>query len=125
MFPRRRLRACRPICPPLAGHGREAARTIDLSLELAPEHALEPLGNRDELVEVDARLDPLAVEHVHEVFSRDVSGGAGSEWTAPDASDRGIEHRRSRVDRRVRVHESRVASVVEVDTDGLAELDAL
>src|SRR6266852_7403920 len=47
---------------------RECAGSVDLAFELPTEHALEPFGDADQRAEVDARLDPLAVQHVDEVL---------------------------------------------------------
>ena len=45
----------------------------------------------DEAIEVDARGDAHTVEHVHEVFRGDVSGGARSIGATADTSHRAIE----------------------------------
>src|SRR2546423_5927369 len=60
------------------GPARERARAVDLARQLAPEQALQPLGDADELVEVDPRLDAVAPEEVDEILGRDVAGGAGA-----------------------------------------------
>ena len=48
-----------------------------------PEDSFQPFRDADERVEVDARLDPLAVEEVDEVLGGDVARGPGSERAAP------------------------------------------
>src|SRR5580765_2789856 len=101
----------------LGGDRRERAGTVDLTFELPTEHALEPLGDADQRAEVDARLDPLAVQHVDEVLRCDVAGRARRERTAADASHRRVEQDRARLDRGVRVCEAGVARVVQVDAD--------
>ena len=89
--------------------------------ELPPELAFEPLGDGDQRVEVDAGLDPLAVEQVDEILGADVPGRARRERAAADAADRGVEHRRAGLERRVRVREAGVARVVQVHADWAAE----
>src|SRR5439155_1614850 len=108
----------------LAGDRRERAGAVDLSRQLAAEHAFEPLRDPDQRVEVDARLDALAVEQVDEILGADVPGRPRSEGAAADASDRRVEHARARLERGVRVRKARVAGVVEVNADRDSQLDA-
>ena len=75
-------------------------------------------ATRDQRVEVDARLDTLAVEQVDEILGADVAGRARRERAAADAADRRVEHGRARLQRRVRVREAGVARVVQVHPDG-------
>ena len=75
----------------LRGHRRERAGTVDLTFELSAEYALEPVGDADQRLEVDARLDSLAVQRVDEVLGRDVPGRARRERAAANAADRGVQ----------------------------------
>src|SRR3712207_7563623 len=49
---------------------RERPRAVDAAGQLAAQRALEPLRDADQRVEVDARLDALALEQVDEVLDR-------------------------------------------------------
>src|SRR5882672_3135361 len=101
----------------LGRNRRERAGSVDLTFELPTEHALEPFGDADQSAEVDARLDPLAVQHVDEVLRRDVARRPRREGTAADASDRRVEQGSARLNCGVGVCESGVARVVQVDAD--------
>src|SRR6202008_4401209 len=85
------------------------------------EDSCEPLGDSDERVEVDAGVDPFAMEQVDKILGRDVPGGAGSKGAATEAAHRGREDRGAGLERSVRVRHRRVPRVVEVDADGHAE----
>ena len=102
----------------LAGDRRERAGAVDLTFELPPEHALEPLGDADQRVEVDARLDPLAVEQVDEVLGGDVARSRGAR-TGSRRSRRPTRRARSRRPRprRSAFAKPGVARVVQVHAD--------
>jgi hypothetical protein len=54
------------LTPVTGCHSRDdrGTRPVDLPFEWTPEHALEPLGNLDERIEIDAGLDALALQQV-------------------------------------------------------------
>src|SRR5262245_49674641 len=116
-----------PSSPPssVSRDRRERAGLVDLSFQRPPELLLEPRGHADERIEVDPRLDPLAVQEVDEVLRGDVPGGARRERAAADAADRRVEHRGARLEGDERVRIARAAGVVEVDADGHTELRPL
>src|SRR5947207_6267117 len=96
---------------------------IDVALEPAPEHSLEPLGRPDERFEIDAGSNSFTFEEVDEVLRRDVPGGPGCEGASAEAAARGVEHARARLERGERIRIARVARVVEVHAAGTGALD--
>src|SRR5204862_1893266 len=66
---------------PSSGRGVKTAgdalghRTRNVRGKLASELFAEPVRGRDELVEVDARLDPCAVAHPHQILGREIPAG--------------------------------------------------
>ena len=116
--PRARLRRGRDrgVC------GRAASSTpagqggaVEVALERAAEHALEPLRDRDERVDVDARRDAFALEQPDEILRRDVARRARRERAAAEAADRRVEDGRARFERGEAVRVARVARVVAVE----------
>ncbi len=111
--------------------GRKAIRLSvsnwqDVALEAPSEQGLEPLGHGDELSQVDAGLDPFALEQVDKVLGGDVPGRLRRIRTTPEAADGCVEQRRAGLERRVRVREAGVARVVEMETYvGAEDRDAL
>src|SRR5579859_1732730 len=105
----------------LRGHRREGAGPVDLTFELPAENALEPFGDADQPAEVDARLDPLAVQQVDEVLRRDVAGRPRGERAAADSAHGRVEQARARLDRSVGVREAGIARVVQVHANGRPE----
>ncbi len=71
----------------------------------------------DQLVEIDARVDALILEHEHEVFGREVASGTRSERRASQPTDRGVEPRDARVEARECVREGGPSGVVQVQSD--------
>src|SRR5204862_3942989 len=98
-------------------------RSVELALERPAEHALEPLRDRDQGVQVDPGLDSVAFEHVHEVLSGDVARSLGRERAAAETADRRVERGRASLEGRVGVREPRVPRVVPVEAGGAARLD--
>ena len=90
--------------------------------QLVAELAGQPLGDRDQRVEVDAGLDALAVEQVDEVLGGDVAGRARRERAAAEAADGRVEDRRAVLEPGERVRVAGVARVVQVQADGRAGL---
>ena len=108
LFSRPPAQTCRPDRP-----DPRAAR---------PSAALEPLRDADQRVEVDPRLDPLAVQQVDEVLRGDVPGRARRERAAADPSERRVQLTvapASTAADRVRI--PRVARVVQVCADRYPE----
>src|SRR5688572_25391612 len=101
-----------------AGERRERPRAVDVSLERALQHALEPLGDADQRLEVDSGLDAFAVQHVDEVLGPDVPGRPRGERAPADAADGRVEHGGARLERGERVRVAGVAGVVQVGSDG-------
>src|SRR6478672_8832693 len=66
---------------------RPRARAMDVPLELPAEQGLEPPGDRDERVEVDARRDAFALEEIHEILGRHVAGRARGIRAAAEPAD--------------------------------------
>src|ERR671930_1182438 len=104
---------------------REVAGAVELSLEASPEDVLEPRRDFAQSGEVEARLDALALEEVDEILGRDVAARAGREWASAEAPDGGVEDGGAGLERSEGVRVARVARVVEVTTDGQAELEGL
>ena len=75
--------------------------------------------------QVDAGLDALAVEEVHEILGADVPGRAWRERAAADSTDGRVEHRRPGVEGGHRVGHAGVPRVVEVHADGRPEAHTL
>src|SRR5918996_1091856 len=100
-----------------AGERRERPRAVDVSLERALQHALEPFGDADQRLQVDPGLDALAVEDVDEALGPDVPGRPRGEGASADASDGCVEHRGSSLERGERVRVAGVAGVVQVGSD--------
>ena len=94
---------------------------VDAAGELAAEQLVEPGGDLDQRVEVDAGLDPLALEQVEDVLGGDVAGRARRERAAAEAADRGVEQGRAGLHGRPCAGDARVARVVEVAADRDAE----
>src|SRR5438034_7593681 len=88
-----------------------ASGAIDVALQAAAEDALQPLGDANQLVEIDAGLDALAVEQVHQVLGRDVPRRLRRVRAAAETADRRVEQRRPRLERGERVRVARVARV--------------
>ena len=58
----------------------------DPTRELPSEDSCEPLGDSDERFEVDAGVDPFAMEQVDKILGGDVPGGARREGAAAEAA---------------------------------------
>jgi hypothetical protein len=80
--------------------------------------SLAPFGDLDQRVEVDSRLEALAVQEVHEIFRGDVSRCVGREGTAAKTADGGVEHGGSGGDGGGRVRVTRITGVMEVPSHG-------
>ena len=65
--------------------------------QVAAHHAAQPLADADQLIEVDARVDAHALEHVDEILGGDVAGGARREGTATEAADRQFDRQMGRL----------------------------
>src|SRR3712207_9133244 len=74
---------------------RERPRAVDAAGQLAAQRALEPLRDADQRLEVDARLDALALEQVDEVLRGDVPRRARRERAAAEAADGRVEDGRA------------------------------
>ena len=81
----------------------------------AAQQAFQPLRDGNEGVDIDTRIDPLAVEEVDEVLGRDVARGPRRVRTAAEAADGCVEHTRASFDRREGVRVPGVARVVAVE----------
>src|SRR3954471_2229540 len=92
----RRRRARSPSGRPTPPTGRvlwgPCPRAVDVALERAAEHLLQPARDVHEGTEVDAGLDPLSLEQVDEILGRHVAGRARREGTAAEAADGCVEH---------------------------------
>src|SRR5206468_5469606 len=77
----------------------------------------EPVGGRDELVEVETCLDAQPRAHIDEVFSRKISAGHLREGRAANTTDAGIEDRDASVHRGHNVREGLAVGVVEMKRD--------
>src|SRR5260370_35941110 len=80
-------------------------------------------GNRSQLpsfrqqhIKVDAGLDAHLMQHMDEVFGRDIPGGPWNERAAPDAAKRGIEVRDSRLQPHEGICQAHIARIVQVKT---------
>src|SRR5207244_5036808 len=91
---------------------------MDIPLELPPEHAFQPFGDRDDRIQVDARLDALALEQIEEILRRDVAGRARGVRAAAEPAHRRVEEACARLERGEAVRVSRVARVVTVESGG-------
>ena len=126
--PRRRARARRgarqdpPAAPRLRRRNGERAGAVDLARERPAEDLLQPGRDRDEVAEVDPRLDPLPIERVYEVLGGDVPRRPRRERAAPEPADRGVEDARARLECSERVRVAGVTRVVEVPADRDAEV---
>src|SRR5918996_5332788 len=96
------------------GRCGEGPSAVELALEAPPEDAFEPLGDADQAVEVDPGVDSLALEEVHEILGGDVAGCLRREGAPPEPSDRGVDERRSGLERREGVRVAGVPRVMEV-----------
>src|SRR5438094_4508310 len=96
---------------------------MDVALERAAEHLLQPARHGHERAEVDAGLDPLSLEQVDEILGRHVAGRAWREGTAAEAADGCVEHMRAGLERGEAVRVARVARVVAVKPRRLCLLD--
>ena len=66
-------------------------RVAGTRVRLAIQDAADPLPGRDDLAEIDSRLDAEPVEQVQHILGRDVTGGALGVRAAAEACDAGIE----------------------------------
>src|SRR5581483_7835659 len=108
-------RTCAEVVANRACPLRPGAGAIDVAFEAAAEERLEPLGDGDERGEVDARLDPLALEQEDEILGRDVARRARRVRAAAEAADRRVEQPRARLERGETVRIPGVARVVPVE----------
>src|SRR5207247_2571965 len=74
------------------------AGSIEVSLQPPSEHALEPFRRRDQRVDVNACLDTLAVEQVHEILGRDVPGRARRVRATAETAAGRVQQRRAAVE---------------------------
>src|SRR5262249_33061157 len=102
---------------------RPRARAVDLAFELATEHSLEPRGRRDESVEVDPRVDPIALEQVDEILGGDVAGGARSVGATAEPRAGGVEEHDTSLERSLGVCVAGSARVVEMSAHRSSEAD--
>src|SRR5688572_29260433 len=65
----------------------------DLAGQCAADDLLHAAAGGEQPVEIDAGGDAHRVQAVHEVLAADIAGGAGSEGTATEAADGGVEVR--------------------------------
>ena len=77
-----------------------------------------PARRRHQLGEVDAGLEPHAVEHVDEVLGGEVARGAGRVGAAAQPAHRGVEGGDAQLEPDQHVGERRAAGVVHVQRDG-------
>jgi hypothetical protein len=98
--------------------GEKRADAVELAGELAAEELLEPLGDTDDFVGVDA----LPVGRVEQVLGGGVAGGPRSEGAAADAADGGVEDGHTGLDGCVGVGVAGVACVVQGQAGGSAQV---
>ena len=96
-------------------------RAVDPARQLLAQHALEPACNLEHRVEIDAGLDPFALEHVEQILRGNVAGCAGRKGAAAEPTHRSIENRRPAFKRCVCTRDRRVPRVVSVEADRLAQ----
>src|SRR6185312_12773939 len=89
--------------------------------EAVPYNPLQPAGRLEQRIEVDARLDAVALELPDEVLGGDVAGRARRVRAAAEAADRRVEHLSAAVERRPGAGVAGGARVVQVRPDGPAE----
>src|SRR2546423_15261123 len=78
--------------PADSGGAGPRAGAVHLSLQTPAEHALEPLRDADERIEIDAGVDPLALQEIDEILGRDVPGRPRRVGTAAEAACGRVEH---------------------------------
>src|SRR2546422_8996459 len=85
--------------------------------KLAPKLLAQPTTCRDELLQVDTRLDLHSSAHPNEVFGRQISASHLRERRAADAAHTRVEDRDALVHRGEDVRESLTVGVVEMKSD--------
>ncbi len=100
---------------PPATRARLAAAALEVARRQWPAQGpLERQRGRDEGLEIDARGDAEAVQGVHQVFGREVPGGARRKRAPAEATGRRIERRDPVGQRRQDVGHRHAARVVDV-----------
>ena len=82
-----------------------------------PDSGLDERRGVDERSEVHAGLDAKTVEHVDQIFGREVAGRPGRIRAAAKPAGGRVERRDAQFERRQDIGESRPARVVEVERD--------
>src|SRR5579883_1220354 len=82
-------------------------RLKSFARQVVIEHARDEAGRGPDFVQVDARFDAHAVQHVEQVFGSEVTGGARSVRAAPEPAAARIEDRDAVPERRVNVGQRR------------------
>ena len=79
----------------------------------------------EQLVEVDAGLDPHTLEQVDHVFGGDVAGGAGRERAAAEAADRAVERTDSGIHGGQYIGDAEASGVMTVESEGRLPAECL
>src|SRR3989442_7718885 len=88
-----------------------------MARKLAPELLAKPTTCRDELLQVDTRLDLHSSAHPNEVLGRQISASHLRERRAADATHTCVEDRDATAHRGEDVRESLTVGVVEMKSD--------
>src|SRR5690242_11765582 len=91
---------------------------MDLSWERTAHDALCSSGCLDETLEIDTRTNTHSLEHVDEVFRRNVARGAWSVRASPEPANRSIEVTNTELEANDDIGERRSSRVVHVHGDG-------